>query len=106
MATKAVSDASFETDVLTADKPVLVDFWADWCAPCKMIAPALEELSDELADQVTITKANLDDAPSKAAEFGIRSIPALILFKNGQEVARFNRAAPKRELAAWLQSEL
>jgi len=106
MATKAISDTSFGTDVLGADKPVLVDFWADWCGPCKMIAPALEELSDELADQVTITKANLDDAPDSAAKYGIRTIPNLVLFKNGEEVARFSRAAPKGQLKAWLEGAL
>lgn len=106
MATKAISDTSFTDDVLAADKPVLVDFWADWCGPCKMIAPALEELSDELADQVTITKANLDDAPDSAAKYGIRTIPNLVLFKNGEEVARFSRAAPKGQLKAWLEGAL
>ncbi|OQW45805.1 MAG: thiol reductase thioredoxin [Proteobacteria bacterium SG_bin6] len=106
MATKAISDTSFTDDVLSADKPVLVDFWADWCGPCKMIAPALEELSDELADQVTITKANLDDAPDSAAKYGIRTIPNLVLFKNGEEVARFSRAAPKGQLKAWLEGAL
>lgn len=106
MATKKISDTSFTTDVIEADKPVLVDFWADWCGPCKMIAPALEELSDELADQVTITKANLDDAPDSAAKYGIRTIPNLVLFKNGEEVARFSRAAPKGQLKAWLEGAL
>ncbi|MBX9813140.1 MAG: thioredoxin [Sphingomonas sp.] len=106
MATKKISDTSFANDVLGADKPVLVDFWADWCGPCKMIAPALEELSDELADQVTITKANLDDAPDAAAQYGIRTIPNLVLFKNGEEVARFSRAAPKGQLKAWLEGAL
>lgn len=106
MATKKISDASFASDVLQADKPVLVDFWADWCGPCKVIGPSLEEISDELADQVVITKANLDDAPDAAAEYNIRTIPNLVLFKNGTEVARFSRAAPKGQLKAWLEGAL
>lgn len=106
MGTKSISDTSFETDVLQADRPVLVDFWADWCGPCKMIAPSLEALSDELGDQVTITKANLDDAPDSAAKYGIRTIPNLVLFKQGVEVARFSRAAPKGEIRAWLEGAL
>ncbi|MGL4314969.1 MAG: thioredoxin [Sphingomonas sp.] len=106
MATKKISDESFDIDVLKADKPVLVDFWADWCGPCKVIAPSLEELSDELTDQVVITKANLDDAPEAATRFGIRTIPNLVLFKGGEEVARFSRAAPKSQLKAWLEGAL
>ncbi|MGJ3649597.1 thioredoxin [Sphingomonas sp. GlSt437] len=106
MATKKISDDSFDSDVLKADKPVLVDFWADWCGPCKVIAPSLEEISDELADHVVITKANLDDAPEAATRFGIRTIPNLVLFKGGEEVARFSRAAPKSQLKAWLEGAL
>lgn len=106
MATIAISDTSFETDVLQADKPVLVDFWAEWCGPCKVIGPSLEEISDELADQVTITKANLDDAPDAASKYGIRTIPNLVLFKGGEEIARFSRAAPKSQLKAWLEGAL
>lgn len=106
MATKNISDTSFDSDVLHADRPVLVDFWADWCGPCKMIAPSLEEISDEMADQVTITKANLDDAPEAASKYGIRSIPNLVLFHKGEEVARFSRAARKSELKAWLERSL
>ncbi|MFM9828205.1 MAG: thioredoxin [Sphingomonas sp.] len=106
MATIAISDASFEGDVLNADKPVLVDFWAEWCGPCKVIGPSLEEIADEMADSVTITKANLDDAPEAATRYGIRTIPNLVLFKGGEEVARFSRAAPKSQLKAWLEGAL
>jgi thioredoxin 1 len=106
MATVKISDASFESDVIQADKPVLVDFWAEWCGPCKVIGPSLEEISDELADQVTIAKADLEDAPEAATRFGIRTIPNLVLFKGGEEVARFSRAAPKSQLKAWLEGAL
>ncbi len=106
MATRAITDSDFETDVIGADKPVLVDFWAEWCAPCKMIGPSLEEISDELSDQVTILKADLEDAPEAATRFGIRTIPNLVLFKGGEEVARFSRAAPKSQLKAWLEGAL
>jgi len=106
MATIAITDTSFETEVLQADKPVLVDFWAEWCGPCKVIGPSLEEISDELADQLTITKANLDDAPDAATKYGIRTIPNLVLFRGGEEVARFSRAAPKSQIKAWIEGNL
>ncbi len=95
MATHTVSDESFATDVLASDKPVLVDFWAEWCGPCKMIAPALEEISDELADQVSILKLNIDDHPDAPAKYGVRGIPTMILFKNGEAVDTKVGAAPK-----------
>ncbi len=106
MATTKVSDANFEADVLQSDQPVLVDFWAEWCGPCKVIGPSLEELSDEMAGQVTIAKANLDDAEEMAARFGVRAIPNLVLFKGGAEIARFSGAAPKSKLKAWLEGAL
>ena len=106
MATIAITDTSFETEVLQADKPVLVDFWAEWCGPCKVIGPSLEEISDELADKLTITKANLDDAPDAATKYGIRTIPNLVLFRGGEEVARFSRAAPKSQIKAWIEGNL
>ena len=80
---KYVSDASFETDVLKSDKPVLVDFWAEWCGPCKMIAPILDEVSKDYSDKVQIAKINVDENTGVPAKFGIRGIPTLILFKNG-----------------------
>jgi len=106
MATKAISDASFHDDVIAADKPVLVDFWAEWCGPCKMIGPALEEISDELADKVTIAKINIDDHPDAPARYGVRGIPTMILFKNGNPAATKVGAAPKGALKGWLEGEL
>jgi thioredoxin 1 len=106
MATKAVTDATFATDVLQADKPVLVDFWADWCGPCKMIAPALEEISEELADKVTIAKVDIMENTDVAAKIGVQSIPLLVLFKNGEAVAHKLGAAPKSQLKGWLESVL
>ena len=106
MATKAVTDASFAADVLASDKPVLVDFWADWCGPCKMIAPALEEISEELAGQVTIAKVDIMDSTDTAAKYGVQSIPLMVLFKNGEPVAKKLGAAPKSQLKGWLESVL
>lgn len=106
MPTKAVTDSSFETDVLKADKPVLVDFWAEWCGPCKMIGPSLEEIADELGEKVTIAKINIDDNPSAPSQYGVRGIPTMILFKNGQPAATKVGAAPKSALKGWLEGEL
>jgi thioredoxin 1 len=106
MATKSVTDASFATDVIASDKPVLVDFWADWCGPCKMIAPALEEISEELADKVTIAKVDIMENTATASQFGVQSIPLMVLFKDGKPVAQKLGAAPKSQLKAWLESAL
>ena len=107
MATTAVTDTSFNEDVLGASQPVLVDFWDDWCGPCKMIAPALEEMSEALGDRVSIVKAKLDETGEAAAKYGVRSIPMLILFKNGQEASRWTRgAAPRSVLQNWLEGAL
>ncbi|GAA4009605.1 thioredoxin TrxA [Sphingomonas humi] len=104
--TKTVTDQSFATDVLGADKPVLVDFWAEWCGPCKMIAPALEELSQSHADKVTIAKLNIDENPDTPGKYGVRGIPTMLLFKNGEPVAQKVGAMPKSQLAAWLDGVL
>jgi thioredoxin 1 len=106
MATKAVTDLSFKTDVIDADKPVLVDFWAEWCGPCKMIGPALEEISEELGDKVTIAKINIDENPDAPGRYGVRGIPTMILFKNGEVSATKVGAAPKSALKGWIESEL
>jgi thioredoxin 1 len=106
MATKKVTDASFQQDVLGASKPVLVDFWAEWCGPCRMIAPALEEISDELGDRVEVVKLNIDENPDAPAKYGVRGIPTMILFANGAPVATKVGAAPKTQLQNWLESAL
>ena len=106
MATIAVTDDGFEADVLKASGPVLVDFWAEWCGPCKMIGPALEEISDELAGQVTIVKLNIDDHPDTPTKYGVRGIPTMILFKDGAPAATKVGAAPKSALKGWLEGEL
>ena len=106
MATKKITDDSFTTEVIEASGPVLVDFWAEWCGPCKMIGPSLEEISDELGEQVTIAKLNIDDNPDAPGKYGVRGIPTMILFKNGLPVATKVGAAPKSQLKAWLESEL
>jgi thioredoxin 1 len=106
MATKTVTDASFQQDVLGADQPVLVDFWAEWCGPCRMIAPALEEISAELGDKVTVAKLNIDDNPDAPAKYGVRGIPTMILFKNGEPAATKVGAAPKSAIQGWLEGQL
>ena len=106
MSTKAVTDASFSDDVLNSDKPVLVDFWVDWCGPCKMIAPALEEISEELADKVTIAKVDIMENTDPASQYGVQSIPLMVLFKDGKPVAQKLGAAPKSQLKGWLEGEL
>ena len=106
MATTAVTDASFAADVLQSDKPVLVDFWAEWCGPCKMIGPSLEEISEELSDKVRIVKMDIMESTDTPTQFGVQSIPLMVLFKNGQPVAQKLGAAPKSQLKAWLESEL
>jgi thioredoxin 1 len=106
MSTKAVTDATFETEVLQAGKPVLVDFWADWCGPCKMIAPALEEISEELADKIDIVKMDIMENTGVPGEIGVQSIPLLVLFKDGKPVAQKLGAAPKSQLKGWIESVL
>src|SRR5438105_14541475 len=102
MAVGKVSDADFDTEVLKAESPVVVDFWAEWCGPCRMIAPALEEIAGALGDKVKIVKLNVDENPQVAAKYGIMSIPTLMMFKNGEIASRQVGAAPKQKLQQWI----
>jgi thioredoxin 1 len=104
MATSKVTDSSFEAEVLKSETPVVVDFWAEWCGPCRMIGPALEELSNELGDKVKIVKVNVDENPGIAVQYGIRSIPTLMVFKGGKLASQKVGAAPKGELSRWIMS--
>lgn len=106
MATVAVTDATFDAEVRQSDIPVVVDFWAEWCGPCKQIGPALEELSDEYEGKVKIVKINVDENPNSPAQMGVRGIPALFLFKDGQAIANKTGAAPKAALADWITSSI
>ena len=106
MATAKVTDASFEADVLKSNEPVVVDFWAEWCGPCKMIGPSLEEIATEMQGKVKIAKVNVDENPGVAGKLGIRSIPTLMLFKDGKLAAQKVGAAPKGELVKWINSSV
>jgi thioredoxin 1 len=106
MATKTITDDSFQQDVIGSDKPVLVDFWASWCTPCLRIAPALEEISDDLEERVTIAKLNIEENPEIPARYGVRNIPTMILFKNGEPAATQVGAGLKSQLQGWLEGQL
>lgn len=101
MATTKIDTSNFQIDVLGSDKPVVVDFWAEWCGPCKMIAPSLEEISSEM-DNVRIAKVNIDENPDIAAQYGVRSIPTLMLFKNGEHADTMVGAQSKSKLVDWI----
>jgi thioredoxin 1 len=102
MSTVKVTDATFEQDVLKADKPVLVDFWAEWCGPCKQIAPALDQISEELADVVTIAKLDIEESPGIPSRYGVRGIPTMMLFRGGQMASMKVGAMPKQKILDWL----
>lgn len=106
MATFPVTDATFDAEVRDSDLPVVIDFWAEWCGPCKQIGPALEELSEQFAGRVKIAKVNVDENPQVTAAMGIRGIPALFLVKDGQIVANKVGAAPKAALASWIEESI
>lgn len=103
---KQVTDANFDAEVLKAAGPVLVDFWAEWCGPCRQIAPALEELSKDLAAKISVAKVNIDENPATPSKYGVRGIPTLMIFKNGQVAATKIGALPKSKLYEWVESSL
>ena len=106
MGVSKVSDSDFESEVLQSTEPVVVDFWAEWCGPCRMIAPALEEIAGTMNGKVKIVKLNVDENPRTAEKYGIMSIPTLMLFKNGELASRQVGAAPKQKLQQWIQGSV
>ena len=102
MSTVAITDESFDADVLKATGPVLVDFWAEWCGPCKQIAPALEQIAEELAGKVTVAKLNIEDSPTTPSRYGVRGIPTMMLFRDGQMASMKVGAMPKQKILEWL----
>jgi thioredoxin 1 len=106
MATVAVTDATFDAEVRQSPIPVVVDFWAEWCGPCKMIGPALEELSVAFEGKVKVVKVNVDENPDSPAQMGVRGIPALFMFKNGEVVSNKTGAAPKAALESWIKQSM
>lgn len=106
MATIKITDDSFETDVLKSGRPVLVDFWAEWCGPCKMIGPALEEIAGEMGDRVAIAKINIDENPGVPSRYGVRGIPTLMVFKDGKVAATKVGAMPKSKIVEWLNESV
>ena len=106
MATKSVTDGNFETDVIKSEKPTVVDFWAEWCGPCKQIGPALEEISEEMKDQVIIAKHNIDQEPNTPTKYAIKSIPTMLLFKGGELKATKVGATTKSNIISWIKENI
>jgi thioredoxin 1 len=106
MAQKTVTDQSFQTDVLDSRTPVVVDFWAEWCGPCRMIAPSLEELANEYDGKVTVAKMNIDENPQTPTRYGVRGIPTLMIFRNGQVTATKIGALPKTKIKEWIDASI
>ena len=106
MATKKITDESFETDVVKASIPTVVDFWAEWCGPCKQIGPILEEISDEMKDRVVIAKHNIDEEPNTPTKYGVRGIPTMLLFKDGQLKATKVGATTKSNIVSWIEDNI
>ena len=106
MATVNVTDDNFDTEVLKSSKPIVVDFWADWCGPCKQIGPTLEEISDEMSSQVTIAKHNIDNEPNAPTKFGVRGIPTMLLFKSGELIATKVGATTKSNIVSWIKENI
>ncbi len=106
MATTKITDDSFESDVLKAPGPVLVDFWAEWCGPCKQIGPSLEEISKEMEGRLTVAKINIDDNPRTPTQYGVRGIPTMMIFKDGKPAATKVGAVPKSQIVNWIESAI
>ena len=106
MATKAITDESFDSDVIKSNKPTVVDFWAEWCGPCKQIGPVLEEISDEMKDQVVIAKHNIDQEPNTPTKYGIKGIPTMLLFKGGELKASKVGATTKSNIVSWIKENI
>ena len=106
MATKKITDESFEKDVVKASMPTIVDFWAEWCGPCQQIGPVLEEISDEMKDQVVIAKHNIDEEPNAPTKYGVRGIPTMLLFKDGQLKATKVGATTKSNIVSWIEENI
>ena len=106
MATKAITDESFDSDVIKSNKPTVVDFWAEWCGPCKQIGPVLEEISDEMKDKVVIAKHNIDQEPNTPTKYGIKGIPTMLLFKGGELKATKVGATTKSNIVSWIKENI
>ncbi len=106
MATLQITDENFEKEVIKSEKPVLVDFWAEWCGPCKMIGPILEEISNEMSDQIIIAKHNIDENPNRPVQYGVRGIPTMLLFKDGELKANKVGATTKSNIVSWIKENI